>query len=213
MKYNAISIVVMACVAMGSFSVNAAAPSAEIKIKGELDAPTCTVALGLNNSGTIDLGKISPALVKPSATTALGERNVVLNAKCSADTFLNFTIIDNRESSVSLPGTQRFGLGHINGNGKIGYYEIKMNQAYVDGSSTGLFSSASESFSSLSEIKLTKGMRNGWSTGSGRQAIGKDFTALLIVQPYLGSSKDMGGAINDKAALDGSATLSFAYGI
>jgi hypothetical protein len=214
MKYHTIALVTLASVAAGSLSVHAAAPTAELKVKGELDAPTCTVSIGADKSGVVDLGKISPTLIKPSAVTAITPNDVPLKAVCSAETYLNFTIIDNRESSVSAPGTQRFGLGLVNGNGKLGYYEIAMGSAGVDGKTSSVFSSATGSFSPVSTVKLTKGMRNGWSSGtSNQQALGKEFTALLSVQPYLASSADMGGTINDKVTLDGSATLNFAFGI
>lgn len=68
-------------------------------------------------------------------------------------------------------------------------------------------------FTTVSSAYIDKNNITGWAKSGNVQNSGKLFTAMLEVEPYLASAKDMKGPITDNVKLDGSSTLSFAYGI
>ncbi len=82
-----------------SVAAQAAPPSAELKVKGKLGVPSCTVIAP--DGGIYDLGKISATNVKSGiATTALPTMTKTWTINCDAITYLSYTSIDNRLASV-----------------------------------------------------------------------------------------------------------------
>ncbi|HGM5574381.1 TPA: DUF1120 domain-containing protein [Serratia marcescens] len=205
----ALSAALMAC-AGGAM---AASMSPELKVKGEMAVPSCQVALG--NGGVFDLGKISNSLIKPTTSTELAKTSGTLAVTCEAETFLNFTVTDNREGTASVNNGEHFGLGNVNGTGKLGYYKVAVMAASVNGLTSPVFSvsKGGSSFSATTSAAVDKNKVTGWAKSANVQNSGKTFAAVLMVTPVLASSKDMGGSIADNVKLDGSATLNFAYGL
>ena len=187
------------------------APTAELKVVGELSVPTCTVDSA--DGGVYDIGKQSSNLIKPSAETGLNPMTKTWTVTCDAATYMNFTPTDNRAGSKSNAAATSFGLGSVNGTGKIGYFVAKATKGMVDGVSTGLFTSSAATFTSKSEAMLTSNQKTGWSTANNTQANGKVFVTDIEVTPVLASTTTMNGAITDATDIDGSVTLTFAYGI
>lgn len=211
MKKTVISTAVIAVVmSMGSVM---ASMSPELKVQGEMAVPSCQ--LSLQNGGVYDFGKISNALISSTSSTPLASKVSQVLVDCEAETFLSFSVIDNREGTASSSGSTNFGLGTVNGNGKLGYYRLKALAANVDGSSSQLYSTTkgSTSFSAAQGANVDKNKVIGWALADNLQRSGKKFSTLLSVEPFLGSSADMGGAITDNVKLDGSATLNFTYGL
>ncbi|ERK08933.1 Beta-fimbriae putative major subunit [Serratia fonticola AU-P3(3)] len=138
-----------------------------------------------------------------------------IRVECDAPTFLNFSAIDNREGTASTVESTHFGLGNVNGNGKLGYYKMRLLGASVDDAGASVYSAikGSTSLSSASVVFVDKGKVTGWANSENAQASGKIFQAVLAVGPVLGSSKEMAGPITDTTKLDGSATLNFNYAL
>lgn len=191
----------------------AAPPTAELKVIGKIEAPICTV--NAPDNGTYDFGRISPTLVKPTATTTLTPMTKTWTVACDADTYLSFSVVDQREASASLVNATAFGLGNVNGTGKIGYYNVAMSGGTVDGAATQHFTvvSGSGSFYTYNTVNVTKGYNMGWGTGTNTLKSGKVFTSNLTVTPVLASAATMGGAITSTVDLDGLITMRFAFGI
>lgn len=211
-------IVLLSTIATLCLSANnamAAGGSVELKVKGEIAAPTCQ--LNLTGSGVVDLGKVSTSNIKDNAETKLPEPGKIgFAAHCDGTTALTFSIVDNRAATVSSPSTNHFGLGSVNGSGKLGYYGIKMSDGTVDNRSVDLFSApkSSTSFTPAKVVDVDTDKVMGWSEGgNGKLALGSTFISAFQVTPYLASVKDMAGSVPDDTKLDGSATLSFAFGI
>lgn len=192
----------------------AAPPSSELKVKGTLVVPVCTVSAGDN--GVYDYGKQSATLIKPNADTALTAMTKTWTVTCDAETYLNLTPTDNRADTVSTVATSNFGLGKVNTTGKMGFYTATMGNASVDGTSTNLFVTNNNTISTTN-VKPTaaifNGGRSGWAASGTTQKSGKIFVADITVAPTLASSAVMNGPITDDANLDGSVTLTFAYGL
>ncbi|MBH3008174.1 DUF1120 domain-containing protein [Serratia ureilytica] len=198
---------------VGMGSALAAGMSPELTVKGQMAVPSCGVTIA--NEGVFDLGKISNGLIRPNHATELSASAGAVKVDCEAETFLNFTVVDNREGTASTANTTNFGLGNVNGSGKLGYYRINLLSASVDGKASSVFSAVkgSSSFTALSSVYVDKNKVTGWAKGTSVQSSGKKFAAVMQVEPMLASSASMGGPITDNVKLDGSATLNFAYGI
>lgn len=203
---NALSAVMM------SATTFAAVTSPELKVQGELMVPACKVVAG--NNGVYDLGKLSPSLIKPNESSQLSAKIQQWTVDCDAETFLSFSVTDNREGTASTSGSEYFGLGNVNGTGKVGYYRVAMKVATVDGANSSVYSTtSSSSFSAVPSVYLAKGKQMGWAASNNLQKSGLKFSTLLNVEPSLASSAQMGGPVTDSAKLDGSMTLNFAFGL
>lgn len=202
---------------LGMTAAQATAPTSELTVIGTLAIPSCTILAP--NDGIYDIGKLSSSLIKPgtvtahAAMTALTPMTKKWVVTCDADTYLNFTPVDNRDASRHLAYTDTFGLGHVNSTGKIGYYVVWMKNGTVDGKVSQFFSSDTGTFSPNSEVALYNNRVTGWASAANIQTVGKVFATDIMVSPYLAGTTDMNGPITDNTAIDGSMTMSFAFGI
>ena len=200
-----------------SMATQAAPPSAELKVKGKLGVPSCTVIAP--DGGIYDLGKISATNVKSGAVvTTLTPITKNWSVACDSQTYLSFGSVDNRNTSVSdTSSISNHGLGFINGTGTIGYYTLVMSNPMVDGIQTSVFSvsaSGGVSAGSQSFALATNGPRRAWSiAGTNTQIAGKVFSADFKVTPTLAGTTAMNGPITEDANIDGSVTMNFAFGI
>ncbi|UXD24530.1 Beta-fimbriae probable major subunit [Yersinia enterocolitica] len=200
-----------------SVVAQAAPPSAELKVKGKLGVPSCTVIAP--DGGIYDLGKISATNVKPgTVVTTLAPITKNWSIVCDAQTYLSFGSVDNRNASVSdTSSTSNHGLGFINGTGKIGYYTLIMSNPVVDGVQASVFSvstSGGVSAGSQSFALATTGPLRAWSiAGTNTQIAGKVFSADFKVTPTLAGTTAMNGPITEDATIDGSVTMNFSFGI
>ncbi|CQI95855.1 beta-fimbriae major subunit [Yersinia rohdei] len=212
MKKQLIGLTVLSSVIFGSNVANAEVPTAELKVIGTLTVPSCTIVAP--DEGVYDFGRLSASLVKSGTDrTALTGQTKTWTVNCDADTYLNFTPVDNRAASSSVATANAFGLGNVNNTGKIGYYTAQMTQATVDSKASNLFTTATNEISSAPTAGLITGRRTGWASAANTQSSGKVFTADITVSPILGGTTDMGGPITDDVKIDGSLTMNFAFGI
>lgn len=213
MKKIIISAAVVSAMMMSMGTVMAASMSSELSVKGRMAIPSCQVSL--NNNGVFNLGKVSSGVINSASSTPMRVMTGLLNVECEAETFLNFSVVDNREGTASSVESTHFGLGNVNGTGKLGYYKMKLLGASVDNSSANIYSATkgSTSISPTATVFVDKGKVTGWADAADAQASGKSFRAILTVEPVLASSKEMGGPITDGTKLDGSATLNFSYAL
>jgi Protein of unknown function (DUF1120) len=212
MKKQLANIIVLSSLIFGINTASADAPTAELKVIGTLTVPGCTVVAP--DDGVYDFGKVSATKVKSGTTyTSLTPVTKTWTVNCDADTFLNFTPVDNRATSASEVAEMYFGLGNVNGTGKIGFYYAVMNNGTVDGVASNVFSSVNTTFPAVTGTNLTTGMRTGWSSAANTQKAGKVFTADITVNPLLGGTTTMGGPITEDVEIDGSLTMNFAFGI
>ncbi|CNI37502.1 beta-fimbriae major subunit [Yersinia massiliensis] len=219
MKTQLIGLMVLSSLVLGMTTVHAAPPTAELKVKGKLGVPTCNIIAP--DGGIYDLGKISATKVKSGATvTALTPMTKNWSVSCDSQTYLSLTTFDNRHASASdSSSANNYGLGLINGSGKIGYYTLVMSNPIVDGVKTTIFSlSSTGTMGSADLTSLTlaaiAGHQRSWSVpGTTTQKAGRVFSADLTINPTLAGTTTMNGPITEDTNIDGSTTINFAFSI
>jgi len=124
-----------------------AADTTELKVKGSVKPPSCTVSLAAG--GVIDYGDIPPSRLSNTAATKLERRTTTFNIDCATGkTMMALKLSDNRASSVvaaigKLPnGYQNdqfvYGLGIVDGK-KVGVYTVSMDKVQADGYHIALY--------------------------------------------------------------------------
>ncbi|HFG9645220.1 TPA: DUF1120 domain-containing protein [Yersinia enterocolitica] len=208
MKKQLIALTALSYLIFGFNAANAKAPTAELTVKGQVSPPGCIVMAP--DGGVYNVGEIAGHTVKPSALTVLPSITKNWSVICDAETYVSVTGSDNRAGS-STPGG-RYGLGFVNGAGKIGDYGVYFLNAKVDGTAK-YFRKQEEAAAAI--LSLSIGPLNGlsWVHANATKAPGKVFSADIEVMPRLGSVADMKGPITENVKIDGSMTLSIIIGI
>lgn len=208
MKKQLIALTALSYLIFGFNAANAKAPTAELTVKGQLSPPGCIVMAP--DGGVYNVGEIAGHTVKPSALTVLPSITKNWSVICDAETYVSVTGSDNRAGSSTSGG--RYGLGFVNGAGKIGDYGVYFSNAKVDGTAK-YFRKQEEAAAAI--LSLSIGPLNGlsWVHANATKAPGKVFSADIEVMPRLGSVADMKGPITENVKIDGSMTLSIIIGI
>lgn len=208
MKKQLITLTALSYLIFGFNAANAKAPTAELTVKGQVSPPGCIVMAP--DGGVYNVGEIAGHTVKPSALTVLPSITKNWSVICDAETYVSVTGSDNRAGSSTSGG--RYGLGFVNGAGKIGDYGVYFSNAKVDGTAK-YFRKQEEAAAAI--LSLSIGPLNGlsWVHANATKAPGKVFSADIEVMPRLGSVADMKGPITENVKIDGSMTLSIIIGI
>ncbi|MGM7935148.1 DUF1120 domain-containing protein [Yersinia enterocolitica] len=208
MKKQLIALTALSYLIFGFNAANAKAPTAELTVKGQVSPPGCIVMVP--DGGVYNVGEIAGHTVKPSALTVLPSITKNWSVICDAETYVSVTGSDNRAGSSTSGG--RYGLGFVNGAGKIGDYGVYFSNAKVDGTAK-YFRKQEEAAAAI--LSLSIGPLNGlsWVHANATKAPGKVFSADIEVMPRLGSVADMKGPITENVKIDGSMTLSIIIGI
>ncbi len=194
----------------------AQAPTANLYVNGTLDVPPCTVAA--EGDGLYDYGDLGPQDIKPGTLeNKLAPISKRWTINCEGDTYLTYKVTDNADTSVSATGNDKFGLGNVNGTGKIGYYTVRMLNSKVDDKDTRVFATdrgiVSDNANTSASVRKSN-FSMGWLQSAAYvQQIGKVFEADLEVTATLAGTQTMNGPIKDDVQLEGSLTLTFAYGL
>ncbi|MHA3511827.1 DUF1120 domain-containing protein [Yersinia enterocolitica] len=208
MKKQLIALTALSYLIFGFNAANAKAPTAELTVKGQVSPSGCIIMAP--DGGVYNVGEIAGHTVKPSALTVLPSITKNWSVICDAETYVSVTGSDNRAGSSTSGG--RYGLGFVNGAGKIGDYGVYFSNAKVDGTAK-YFRKQEEAAAAI--LSLSIGPLNGlsWVHANATKAPGKVFSADIEVMPRLGSVADMKGPITENVKIDGSMTLSIIIGI
>lgn len=193
-----------------------------LDVDGTIRAPSCEVSVPAGN--TYDYGVMSASIVKPgTATTDLDYQKKTWTISCSAQTYLTFKAIDNQAGSASVSDEEKYGLGLVNGDGKIGYYTLWMNGFTVDGESayhgrqTTGSAAFNTNFANPARILNTPTLRHGWGYRSGETSAqmrpGSLFTMDVEVRPTLAGAQTMKGPLVESVPMEGSVTFEFYFGL
>lgn len=200
---------------------------AELQVGGVVRVPSCSIVASAG--GNYDFGLRSQAVLPVTGHLALQPQTQTWTVDCgAARTFLMYSITDNRESSSSVVDQAHFGLGSVPGRdrSRIGYYVLNMSNARVDGSPKTVLLLQSGlgtlPFANPNYFKWRPGYSwhtstasgGPWNAASPSQA-GSRFEVDIRVSPYLASRDVVGGGqpITDAVKLDGSATITFSFGL
>ncbi|AHG18587.1 hypothetical protein Z042_02325 [Chania multitudinisentens RB-25] len=218
MKKHFLTLTALSSLLLAVANAQAAAPTAELQVAGKIGSPTCTIAAP--NNGVYNLGAISASQLKPDAITRLSRLTKSWTITCDAMTYLTITPTDNRSDSmaVTYPGggaTNHYGLGFVNGTGKIGAFLILFGgNSSVDGVPTTMCKgNPGQCTVQAGAAYLTRGNQTSWATTNNVLTAGRVFKTDLATDAYLASTSTMNGAITENTKIDGSATLNFAFAI
>lgn len=210
--------VVLALLMSSSFAF-ADAPTASLKVGGQINVPGCDVTTTGERVGEYELGTLSPTMIKPGYThTQLNDITLTWTVTCNAKTFLTFEVADNEHDSVSQEADTKFGLGKVNGDGNIGYYTVLLSNAVVDQDTAYLFlgSRGNGSGDGYATRPVTLGRVHGWVVSTSSAAAlkaGEVFNVDMTVTPFLGGTTNMNGPVSDQTEVRGSLTLSYSFGL
>ncbi|EPN2807054.1 DUF1120 domain-containing protein [Serratia marcescens] len=217
MKTFALKMTAVSALLFSAGSI-AALPSAEIQVTGLLITPACEVDVG---PGLVaDYVSINHTMIDATKPTSLGLNNLgpgngKVKVTCDAETTLSFGVTDNQLGTASVAGSQNFGLGNVNQTGKLGYYTITAQEAWVNSVPQSLFVTTDGTVTTpVGVLKLEHGKRFGWAdSGSRTMSVGKSFEMRLLVEAFLARKGDMHGGVGEDTKLDGSTTLNFGFGL
>lgn len=186
-------------------TVLANSPTGEIIVKGKVITPSCSVKA--ENGGTFDLGKISAEKLTADVVST------TLTVTCEGNTYMLFSTKDNRESTATQTGNDKFGFGMYQEE-KIGAYRVKIDSATVDGESKDLAYDTDDAYSFASVkaeqyLNTTPNSFIGWAENNNTLSVGKSFMANLSIYSTFATPEDLAEERN----LDGSFTMNFRFGI
>ncbi|MGE4802477.1 DUF1120 domain-containing protein [Yersinia hibernica] len=212
MSKQLVKVVMLSSLIFSSAVAVAAPPIAELKVAGKLSVPTCVV--NSPDGGIYDLGKISSTKISSTNIGSLDTMTKTWAITCDATTYLTFKTIDNRTASAFPPSTSTYGLGMVNGTGKIGSFFVNMQNAKVDGVPVKVFNTKASTFTVANDSQVfNDDSVHGWASANNVQTAGKIFTTDMAVGTYLSTVSGMNGPITQNTEIDGSMTINFAYGI
>lgn len=222
--------VLLLLVGVGATTSAGAAPgidSAELSVNGAVRLPAC--ALLASGSGHYDYGARPQSVLPATGHVPLPSQDQTWTVDCGgARTYLMYSVSDNRAASASEVGVTHFGLGSMPGvdTSRIGYYTITMANAKVDGLPRSVLyvdanGTTADAAAGVLYYKTRRGYSWHTSVGTGgpwadfRSQAGSRFEVDMRVSPFLASRSVVGGGhpIVDTVNLDGSATVTFSFGL
>lgn len=204
-----------AVIALSSVGQSMAASSVDLNVKGSITPAACTPAL--SGGGVVDHGKIAFKDLKRTGETPLPVATLRLNVSCMASTLFAVKATDNRSGSSAEQGgtTSGFGVGFINGDVKVGFYVLKMNNSMADGATQAVIESANGQtwFDALDDQQMwqplwMRSFKNSSGGGIAPMPV-MDMQTDLMVATRIARSLDL--PANQEIPIDGSATLDVVY--
>lgn len=186
----------------------AAAPTSELRVRGEIQQPGCEVIAP--NGGSYHFGTLPRATAVKGSSVTLPAMTQTWRVRCDSAAYLAVTPLDNRVMTVSAPGETHFGLGATSRGAALGYFQLGVTNAQVEGTRAMLKTSGGETFSSQGRALLTTGKRAEWRAADGVRSGAKNYAMDITVIPYLAPGSF---EIDSAAELDGSVTLNFDFGL
>ncbi|UBX47714.1 hypothetical protein LDO51_10940 [Providencia alcalifaciens] len=173
--------------------------------------PTCEVIIP--DGGKYQFNQLHASQFNAVKATEIPEITKTWQVSCNTPIQLLVQFSDNRSDSSKLGSEDYFGLGKVNSQGRLGNYQLILNQPKVDGQSVGI--GAVEGVGSFQRIQgaALKGKKYGWFANENVLSSGKTFTVNIAVKPILNNLTETNGPIIEAVELDGSADVIFSFGI
>ena len=191
-----------------------AASSTDLTVTGIITPTACTPSLA--NGGVVDYGKKSAKDLNPTAHTPLGVETIQLTVNCNTSTQFALKTSDNREGTASLGASSSgtFGLGLINTNEKLGYYNLSFMSPVADIPVTAIYSrNKGDTWGRLWEddgITSADWVAFGNNPGSSwTPDFLQNVTVDIAVHTQIAPANSL--TLTDEVKLDGSATLQIEY--
>lgn len=136
MKASIVALVGAALITSSPWSV--AASRVDLNLKGHITPSACLPAL--SQDGLVDYGKIAVKDLSADTITLLPRVTLQLSVSCESQTLFALNARDNRKGSANGTQPYHYGLGLINGNQKLGKYQIDVFNPVADSLVYPLFS-------------------------------------------------------------------------
>nr|WP_282557234.1 MULTISPECIES: hypothetical protein [Providencia] len=182
-------------------------------INAEIESPpSCEIIIP--DGGQYQFNQIHARLFHATKKMEIPEVVKTWQVVCNTSIQLSVRFSDNRVDTSSIGIENNFGLGQVNTHGKLGNYQLILNQFKVDGDLVGL-----GAINNISQSKTTKGLtvlKNEiytWLNSDNSLSVGKVFSLNIAVKPILNNLTETNGPIIDGADFDGSADIIFSFGI
>ncbi|HHQ2586757.1 TPA: hypothetical protein ACSPKR_004180 [Providencia rettgeri] len=177
-------------------------------------ADSCSVSM---TEVSYPYSQLSAALFHPTQQNSLPPITQTLQVICSVPVsqVTMEVVSDMQASSVTDSDPTHFGLGHVNGQGSLGYYQVKLDDAKVGNDSVQLYHATNENTIGPSQpsLLLQSNGLHGWTQEGVTPASGQQFSVNITVLPTLSSLKETRGPLIDGASLNGELVLRFPFGI
>lgn len=224
--FSAIVLLSLALPVGGMQAAQAAVGSADIAVSATVRTPVCT--LSASGAGVYHYDLLSQSILPSTGHVPLTPQDQTWTVDCGGGrTHLMYAITDNRAASASTAAVTNFGLGAMEGvaDSRIGYYTLTLTNAKVDGvAKSVLYVSADGTYADATPVVYYQSRRGySWHTGTGsggawadlRSQAGSRFEVDVRVSPFLASRSVVGGGkpITENIDLDGSATVTFSFGL
>ncbi|MFC6297813.1 DUF1120 domain-containing protein [Pseudomonas sp. CCM 7893] len=184
-----------------------AASTVDLTVKGLIVPSACTPSL--SSGGVIDHGKISAKDLRPDNPTNIGTHVMTMAVIC--DSAIQFALhsIDNRTGTSLRPSD--FGLGLINGNQKLGWFQLTLRNPIADGVAVQPIASFNGKDNWYSEKFWDSGLYMSVATmDDATQPVAvKELMVDLEVSTSI--ARTDGLDLSNEVTLDGSATLEVKY--
>ena len=195
-------------------SVNAAASTVDLTVKGTITPSACTPTL--SSGGRVDYGVMPVAELELTGNFYyLPKKNITLSLECNAALLFALSATDNRRAS-SGPTRGHFGLGTHNDQ-PIGMYSAKWNaaDAEMDGQAVNTLESVDAGTTwmympagALVDTGKVSGHRNGFSASdTSMPSPGTHLNLNMVIDGYVHKALTFDSAVS----LDGSLTLDVHY--
>jgi len=182
-----------------------AASTVDLTVKGLIVPSACTPVL--SSGGVIDHGKISAKDLNTNSNTVIGNHTLTMVVSCdSAITFALHSVDNRAGSSIAY-----YGLGLINGNQKLGSFDLMLTNPIADGVAVQPIASLNGQDNWYSEKFWDPGLyMSVASMADDSQPVPvKDLSLELVVETSIARTDSLD--LSNEVTLDGSATLEVKY--
>lgn len=180
-----------------------------------IDAPAVVSCTGTASEIEYSYPQLSASLFQRTTSASLPSLSQTWQVVCSAPVTALFLTIDSdqRSDSLSSADPTRFGLGSVNGQGRLGYYQVTLNDARVDGFPVQLYQTNSQTQVGIpqSSVMLKSGAFQGWTRDGHLPAKGQQYSVQLTIAPTLNSLQETQGALVNGGELNGELILAFPF--
>ncbi|HHR6502066.1 TPA: hypothetical protein ACS8CD_002611 [Providencia alcalifaciens] len=179
----------------------------------QIESPsTCEIVIP--DGGQYQFNQLHARQFDPIKMTEIPEISKTWQVSCNTPTQLLIQFSDNRSDTSQMGNESYFGLGKVNNQGRLGNYQLILNQPKVDGQSVGI--GVVEGVGMIQRTQgeaVLKSKQYAWFTNENVLSSGKNFSVNIAVKPILNSLKETNGPIIEAMELDGSADIIFSFGI
>jgi len=160
---------------------------------------------------------LQASLFQRNAQTTLPVLSQTWQVVCSAPVVALFLTVEADQQSDSLSGLDPtyFGLGSVNGQGRLGHYQVTLDNATVDGAPVQLYqtNNPTQIGTPQSSLMLKPAVFQGWTSDGHAPAKGQQYSVRLTISPTLNSLQKTQGPLVNGGELNGELVLAFPFNI